>query len=1539
MNVMSFVLFGNQSLLVQCAEKILAAGHSVSAVVTRSEDISRWATDKSIRTFEPGDSLQSKLSQLNFDWLLSISYLSVIPEDILSLPSKGAVNFHDGPLPSYAGLNAPVWARINQASSHEISWHFMEAGIDEGDVIVSKGFDIEAEDTAFSLNTKCFEAAIESFDPLLQQLVSGQISRAPQDLANKGYYGRHKRPANLGILDFSGTADDVVALVRGLDHQNYWNPLTCPKVLIGQTAYIVDKTETGEGAGDAGTVLEVGVDSLTVACKTGSVVLEQISNDKGGALDAPLSDHIEAGANLSRDIPAVIDEIGQTLAKNDAYWRKQLTDMPGSRMTLKSDQGREPQVEQISLTAGATLAQDRFLSTVAAWACGQQEGAVSTLAVRDTDHVDLSIAGLVNTWVPATISLPEGTVGDLDAAVNTALTNAKSRQTFACDLLARAPELNGLKTPDIALSHDDQFVDGSAMTVCTNGKSIKYDASKLTAETAQLLANRLNHMLQAYGAAQADQNLTEIASIPDAEVALLTGGLNDTGLDYDRSQLMHSAFEASVKAHPQKTALVFEDQQFTFEELNHKADDVARNLHAAGVGAGDIVGLYIHRSPEMVFAALGIIKSGAAYLPLDPSYPMERTSYCLEDSAAKAVISHSAVAKNLGDITAPVVLVDALDDNAEATTQKATTPEELAYLIYTSGSTGQPKGVMIEHRNVTNFFAAMDQRVNHDTGGVWLAVTSMSFDISVLEVFWSLGRGFKLVLTGDEGRTVLSNGPLPSQVDGMDISLYYWGNDDGHGRDKYKLLLEGAQFADQNGFHAIWTPERHFHAFGGPYPNPSVTGAAVAAVTRNLAVRAGSCVTPLHHTIRIAEEWAVIDNLTNGRAGLAVATGWHPNDFVIRPENTPPNNRDAMFQQIEELRQLWSDKPVSFPKGDGTMLEVMTQPRPVSKELPIWVTIAGNPETWRQAGEVGAHVLTHLLGQSIPEVEGKIKIYHQALRDNGHNPDDFKVTLMLHTFLTDDREKAREMAREPMKDYLRSAAGLVKQFAWAFPAFKRPKGVDNAFELDLGILEAEELEAILEFAFLRYFEDSGLFGTVQDALNRIEQVKKIGVTEVACLIDYGIPKDTVLEELHPLAEVVKRCNEGGQLDEGDFSIAAQIIRHKVTHLQCTPSMARMFLMNDETRQALGQIDNIMLGGEALPGALVEDLQQVTKSNIQNMYGPTETTIWSTTASAAPCSGTVPIGTPVANTNVYVLDSNRKQVPFGTPGELWIGGEGVARGYWNRAELTAERFVNDPFAGTPDARMYQTGDLVNWRSDNTLEYIGRTDFQVKLRGFRIEIGEIEAVLDAHPDIAQSAVIVRTETDADQRLIGYFSSLSNVSEAKLRSYLTEKLPPHMVPSRLIRLDRMPLTPNKKIDRKALQVKPLVSGGETRPAAATAASDRGNSSAELNITEIWKSVLGLDKISPADNFFEIGGHSLLAVQAHREIREKLHAPTLSITDIFRFPVLKDLSARVVSMTEGASSAEQPKQQPAAQDANKTEMRSSAIERRRALRAKRMQ
>lgn len=1527
----SCVVIGNESLLIGCADALLDRGHQIKAVISTDPAIKSWAAAKGLPQADRMAALTQQFQPGDFDWLLSIANLQIISDDILTLPAKGAVNFHDGPLPQYAGLNTPVWALLNGETRYGITWHLIESGIDTGDILARPEFDIAEDETALSLNSKCYAAALDSFADVLTQLETG-LTPTPQDDSERRYFARDDRPEAGGTLDLSQSAAQVAAQVRALDFGEYWNPLLSPRIDTAKGSVLVGRALVpGSNSGKApGTVLDFDTNGVLVATGDGDLRLENLRSPHGAPIQP--SDIVSVGEVLPALSPETAQArtaaIAQALAA-ERHWRPKLQAMQPVQMPLAGDKASGTWTAvRIAVPHGIDLQQAGV--AVLRWAQqGDGNDKITAALTNSTLQAATSATpDILDPWVPVSLSTQDS-VADAAQRLTGAMDTVERLGAFPSDLPARDPEVQGFSVPQVALSLDGAGpVCGALATVSlSQGQAtLHVDTAAFDPQSVELLAQRLETALQALRDAQASARLVDISILSAAERARILGEWNSSARDYDRTETLHQAFEAQVARTPDAMALVIDDQSLSYAALNTRANSVAERLRAMGVGPGAHVGLYTDRSLDMVVGAMAILKAGGAYVPLDPAYPADRIAHYIADSQASVLLSQRNLVGNLPASDADVLSIDTVETNPQAQdVDGGATADDLAYLIYTSGSTGTPKGVMVEHRNVANFFAGMDDRIDHATGAVWLAVTSLNFDISVLELFWTLARGFKVVLTGNENRAAVSNGPIANSDRHIDFNLMYWGNDDGPGPKKYELLLEGAKFADAHGFNAVWTPERHFHAFGGPYPNPAVTGAAVAAVTQNLSVRAGSCVAPLHHPARIAEDWAVIDNLTGGRAALGFASGWQPDDFILRPENTPPNNKPAMFEAIETVRKLWRGESVAFPKADGSLHEVVTQPRPVSDELPVWVTTAGNPETWIEAGRIGANVLTHLLGQSINEVAEKIHLYHGALREAGHDPDAHRVTLMLHSYLADTREEAARIAREPMKDYLRSAAALIKQYAWAFPAFKKPKGVSNPFEMDLGQLTEDELEAILDFAFERYFEDSGLFGTIDDAVARVENLKRIGVDEVACLIDYGIDPALVLEGLKPLAEVLKRANAPSMLAEDDYSLAAQIIRHDVTHLQCTPSMARIIAMNDEARMALGRVEHLLLGGEALAGDLVDDLRHCTNAQILNMYGPTETTIWSTCQVVPEHNGgIVDIGTPIANTSVYVLDATGAPCPIGVPGELFIGGEGVTRGYWQRPELTDERYVVDPFAAeagltvTAAPRMYRTGDMVRWRADGSLDFLGRADHQIKIRGQRIELGEIEAALTAFAGV-RSGVVIAREQGGNTQLVGYITTDAPVSDAALRAHLSDRLPEVMVPTHIMTLDALPLTPNKKIDRKALP-DPV----PQRSSAPVASSAPASGDVQTRIAAIWSRILGVADVRADDNFFTLGGHSLLAVQAHREIRETLELPRLSITDIFRFPTLSGLSAHIQQ--------DKPAEEKPVED---TAARADTMSKRRAMRA----
>jgi amino acid adenylation domain-containing protein len=653
-----------------------------------------------------------------------------------------------------------------------------------------------------------------------------------------------------------------------------------------------------------------------------------------------------------------------------------------------------------------------------------------------------------------------------------------------------------------------------------------YDSSRFDGAAAARILEHVACVLAAMTDRVHDA-ATNVPMLAAAETRLLAEW-NDTRRDDLDPVCIHEIIEQRVCLSPDAVALTSSAGEVTYAELDRWADALACTLQRIGVGPEVLVAVYLPRSLEMVVSVLATLKAGGAYLPLDPDYPKARLAYMLQDARVKVVLTEERLA---GDLPEGVPHVMHVQRGATGGTQArdvrpegGVSPTHLAYVIYTSGSTGNPKGVMVEHRNVVNFFRAMDERVACASGGVWLAVTSLSFDISVLEFLWTLTRGFTVVV---------------------------------------------------------------------------------------------------------------------------------------------------------------------YPGG----------------------------------------------------------------------------------------------------------------------------GVDRGAD------------------------------------GRTEDVFRLG--------DY-------------------------------------LRRYQITHMQCTPSMALMMTMDDACRSGMRTLQYLLIGGEPFPADLAAELRNLTTAEIINMYGPTETTIWSATFPVSsvdpgdPERGSVvPIGWPVMNTTFHVLDRHLQRVPPGVAGELFIGGDGVARGYLNLASLTRERFLPDPYDRHDHARLYRTGDLVRHGIDGCLRFLGRIDDQIKLQGYRIEPGEIEHHIQRHPGIDQAAVVAHDSALGDKHLRAYLVPTKGAppSAKELRDYLGGLLPDYMIPGEFVFLERLPLTPNKKLDRKALAAlrpSPAAFGERQSPA---------REGLESELAGVWEQVLGLRTIGRDDNFFDLGGDSFRAMKLHFKLRTVL-GRELSLTDIFRFPTVRLLS-----------------------------------------------
>ena len=983
----------------------------------------------------------------------------------------------------------------------------------------------------------------------------------------------------------------------------------------------------------------------------------------------------------------------------------------------------------------------------------------------------------------------------------------------------------------------------------------------------------------------------------------------------------------------------------------------------------------------------------------------------------------------------------------------------------------------------------------------------------------------------------------------FEFSLFYFASDDG-GRadDKYRLLMEGARFADRYGFEAVWTPERHFGAFGGAYPNPGVIAAALAASTSRIKLRAGSCVLPLHNPVRVAEDWSVVDNLSGGRVGIAFAAGFSPNEFALAPEKFE-RRRETLAHDVDLVKALWRGETVEMPNGKGEPASIAIRPRPIQHELPVWVTTIGNEEAFRHAGRVGDNILTHLMGHTLEELARKVAIYREERAAAGH-PGQGVVTLLVHAFIAEDEQTIFDKVREPFKQYLIDSVGTPQTIA-------RNLGLG-----DIGATAGEggDIDAITEFAFRRYYQTSALFGTAERCLPLARTIREAGVNEVACLIDFGVDPELVLESLprlgrlrdlaipgaaakvralpeprahadvahadvmdaqsthaavshmaedqnspaavdavdalpciHRLFEqacdqtpdaVAVSC-EGVSLSYRELNARANRIAHVLIdthgigpekrvglclgrsvemivgmmailkagaaylpiepdtpqeriayqladaeadvvltraldadapglisvrrvivdqqdgfaeysaenpavevgprnaayviytsgstgkpkgvvvehrspanfwramtgsshadlpananialnasfafdmsleailqllsghHLHIIPHEVRFSSrrMLDFLRQhrihvfdstpsqfstllAAGLLEMrdyrptcVLLGGEAINPALWNSMRECPDIRFYNMYGPTECTV-SPAIGLIEADDDVPhIGTPIPNLRFYLLDQHGRPVPHGAVGEIHISGAGVARGYLNQPEQTAERFIRDPYSAAPDARMYRTGDLGRWLINGRLAYLGRNDSQIKLRGFRVELGEIESRLIECEGVSEAAVLAHGE-DGGKFLVAYVvpqdAALADTQPLQnaLKRQLTAQLPSYMVPQSYVFLSHIPLNANGKLDREALAQQSVVRHSVAYQAPRT--------DTERTLLRIWSKELGGGDFGINADFFDLGGQSLVAIRVINEITRQLEVE-LETRVSFEYTTIESLAAYI--------------------------------------------
>ncbi|WP_340615160.1 amino acid adenylation domain-containing protein [Xenorhabdus thailandensis] len=870
------------------------------------------------------------------------------------------------------------------------------------------------------------------------------------------------------------------------------------------------------------------------------------------------------------------------------FWQKHLQNAP-TLLTLPIDHPRPPEQSYIGshvpvhldaslLSALKALGQRQdatlFMTLLAAWSIvlarlsGQDDIIIGTpVANRSLSDLEGLIGFFVNT-LPLRIELEQcNSVANLLAHVREQTLAAYAHQDLPFEQLVEALkperslsynpifqvmlalnntppqslELPGLSVSMMAPPHRSAYFDLTLSLIENqDGLSgyLEYASSLFDRTTIERMVGYLTNVLTAMTTDET-QAIARLPMLSVAERQQLLVDFNAPQADFPHDTLIHQLFEAQVQRTPNATAVIFEEQYLSYDELNRRANQLAHRLIAVGVRPDDRVAIQVERGLEMIIGLLGILKAGAGYIPLDPEYPAERLIYQLSDCKPVILLTQKHLQTRLPIQDIPLWLLDdkiyqedlqKQPDYNPDSRQIGVQPHHLAYIIYTSGSTGNPKGVMLEHRNVVSLIHAHCQISEPGLGDRILQFVTFAFDISVSDIFPTLASGATLVLR-------------PPQL---------------------KI------------------PDNRFVDF-------------------------------------LREQKVTVINIPTAF--------WH--------------------HWVQEIK----------------------------------------------SGHIGfsPYIRTVIVGGD--------KVEYRYLVD------------------------------------------------W---------------------LSCPETQSC------RWFNAYG--------------PTEITITATAMLID----KEMVTDNKH------------------------------------------------------------------IP----------------------------------PITNNIPIGRPLSNTRIYILDAFGQPVPIGVSGEIYIGGMGVARGYSNQPELTAERFIIDPFSEHPNARMYKTGDLARWRSDGNIEYLGRNDFQVKLRGYRIELGEIEARLMQCHGVREAIVLAREDKRGDKRLIAYLIAEPNIKlvPTELRQQLAQYLADYMLPSAFVTLDTFPLAPNGKINRQALPMPDQTS-------IATHTYEEPLGEMEITLAEIWQALLGLEKVGRYDHFFELGGHSLMVVNLIEQLRNR--GWHLDIRAVFSTPTLAEI-AKIMPKTQ---------------------------------------
>jgi amino acid adenylation domain-containing protein/thioester reductase-like protein len=739
-------LIGENSLVVECGAVLLANGHTVRGIVSPDPDVRRWAAKRGMTAVEYGPDLADVLAAEPYDHLFSVVNMRMLSPAVLGTPRGHAINFHDALLPRDAGVHAATWAVLNGATHHGVTWHLMTAEADAGDILAQREFAVPDTATSYSVNIACWQAGLESFGELAGQLASGQLRRTPQDFSLRSYHGRLDRPDGGLVVSWRRPAAEIGRLVRAADFGQHANSFGVIKLMTGTDGTCVLVREAAmvsgrDGDERPGTVISLDAGALRVAAADGDVRLTRFTTLDGTALTiAELT--ARYGIRPGIQLPEPGDVSSGASVRHEGFWLRRLAELRPLELPLPPGSGAAPRRQEhaVEIPAWVGATADPAATLVA--------GALAYLTeLTGESGFDVGVrtarpaAGPLASVVPMRAPGPDADFSGYAEEVARRLGEVSRHGTYLRDVFARYPGLPERAPVLPVVMEVDDAADaepGTELLVrvsASGGCMLVTDEAVVPAQVAASLATGFAAFLDRL-TADGPQS---------APLTAVPGLCGDTAAEYPSALGVHQLFAAAARRNPGQIALIFGDEEVTYGELAARSGRLAGYLSRHGAGPGARVGVYLERSADLLVAMLAVLRTGAAYVPLDPVYPANRIAYMLGDADVALLITQASLEGSAASAAAVTVVLDRCADEIRAESPDQPDPDisgdDLAYVIYTSGSTGLPKGVQVRHRGLTNFLCSMAREPGFGADDKLLAVTTTCFDIAALELFLPLVAG------------------------------------------------------------------------------------------------------------------------------------------------------------------------------------------------------------------------------------------------------------------------------------------------------------------------------------------------------------------------------------------------------------------------------------------------------------------------------------------------------------------------------------------------------------------------------------------------------------------------------------------------------------------------------------------------------------------------------------------------------------------------------------------------------------------------------